>query len=175
MEILESISAYVIPLIVLGVGIIILFSKKDRFSSFLNGAKEGAKASINLFPTMCALIVGVSMLSASGAPLVLSKLLAPVFSLVGIPEDIFILILTRPISGSASIATFREILEKCGPDSFSALCASIIMASSDTVIYVICIYFSGSGIKKTRYALPVCLLVSVFCIFLSCIICRLFF
>ncbi len=175
MEIFEKASAYVIPVLLLCVSLIVLFGKKDYFSSFLDGAKEGAKSSLGLLPTMCALIVGVSMLSASGASSFLASLLSPVLEFLGIPSEIFTLILTRPLSGSASIATFTDILNTLGPDSFGALCASVILASSDTVVYVICVYFSGSGIKKTRYALPVALFVSLFCVFLSCILCRVFF
>ena len=152
-----------------------MFGKKDYFSAFLGGVTDGARASLKLFPTMCALIVATYMFSSSGASELLARWLAPILELVGIPSDIFTLIITRPISGSASLATFSEILERCGPDSFGALCASVLLASSDTVIYVIGIYFSGSGIKKTRYALPLCLFVSVFCVFLSCILARLFF
>ena len=175
MAIFEKISTYVIPTVLLFVAIAVLFGKRDYFSSFLDGAWNGAKASARLLPTMCALIVGVSMLSASGATSFLAGILAPLLEKVGIPAEIFTLIITRPLSGSASIATFSEILDTLGPDSFAALCASVILASSDTVIYVICVYFSGSGIKKTRYALPVALFVSLFCVFLSCILCKTFF
>lgn len=175
MEIFESASAYVIPFVLLCVALVVLLGKRDYFSSFLDGALSGAKSSVKLLPTMCALIVGVSMLSASGASSFLAKVFAPVLELLGVPAELFTLIITRPLSGSASIATFTELLSTLGPDSFGALCASVILASSDTVVYVICVYFSGSGIKKTRYALPVALFISLFCVFLSCMLCKLFF
>lgn len=175
MEIFESASAYVIPFVLLCVALVVLLGKRDYFSSFLDGALSGAKSSVKLLPTMCALIVGVSMLSASGASSFLAKVFAPVLELLGVPAELFTLIITRPLSGSASIATFTELLSTLGPDSFGSLCASVILASSDTVVYVICVYFSGSGIKKTRYALPVALFVSLFCVFLSCMLCKLFF
>lgn len=175
MEIFESASAYVIPFVLLCVALVVLLGKRDYFSSFLDGALSGAKSSVKLLPTMCALIVGVSMLSASGASSFLAKVFAPVLELLGVPAELFTLIITRPLSGSASIAAFTELLSTLGPDSFGALCASVILASSDTVVYVICVYFSGSGIKKTRYALPVALFVSLFCVFLSCMLCKLFF
>ena len=92
-----------------------------------------------------------------------------------VPSEIFPLIITRPISGSASLATFEDILQKCGADSYEALCASLIMASSDTVIYVISVYFSTSSIKKTSYALPCALFISTISVFLSCILVKIFF
>jgi spore maturation protein B len=95
--------------------------------------------------------------------------------LLHIPSDILPLIITRPLSGGASIATYEDIISRCGVDSYEAICASIIMASSDTVFYVIGIYFSSVGIKKTRWALPCALFVSGICIFISCAISRFFF
>ncbi|MBQ4584694.1 MAG: spore maturation protein [Clostridia bacterium] len=176
MEIVEKFSFLVLPLILLVASFIILLGKKkDYFSSFLKGATDGATSAVKLLPTMCALIVGVSMFTGSGISDFIAHILSPFFDKIGVPSEIFPLILTRPISGSASLATFGEILSSNGPDSYASLCASIIMASTDTVIYVICIYFSASRIKHTRHALPIALFISILSIFLSCILARLFF
>ena len=94
----------------------------------------------------------------------------------GIPADILPLILTRPVSGSASTAAYAKLLEECGPDSAAAVCASIIMGSSDTMIYVISVYFSkAAGVRSTRHAFPVATIVMIFCILLSCVLFRLMF
>lgn len=175
MEKIELISSFIVPCIILFVAVIILIGKKDYFSSFLVGAKDGIISACKLLPTLCALIVAVTMFSASGMSDFLAKHLSPLCEVLKIPVDIFPLVLTRPLSGGASIATYEEILSKCGVDSYEGLCASLIMASSDTVVYVIGVYFSTSGIKKTRYALPCALFISTVCIFLSCIIARIFF
>ncbi|MBQ8546385.1 MAG: hypothetical protein IJ437_05545 [Clostridia bacterium] len=156
------------------VAIIIMFGKKNYFSSFLQGAKAGFKGSIALLPSMCALIVSVSMFISSGAERVFASFLAPAFDKIGVPSELFPLILLRPFSGSASIATYEEIISLYGADSFIGICASVIMASSDTVIYVICMYFSATKIRKTRHAFPVALFISFFCVLLSCIVSRLF-
>ncbi|MBO5286546.1 MAG: spore maturation protein [Clostridia bacterium] len=174
MQRIEVVFSYILPCVVALVAIIILFGKKDYFRAFLSGGSDGALTSLKLLPTMCALIVGVNMLRASGALAIIEKILRPVFDFIGVPTEILPLILTRPISGSASLATFNDIISTYGPDSLPALCASIIMASSDTVIYVICIYFSTVKIRRTRYALPVALFLSCLCIILSCILCRVF-
>ena len=174
MQKIETFSSFIIPTIILGAAILILLSKKDYFSSFLKGAKEGATSAIQLLPTLCALVVGIALFNASGACEMLCHLLSPVCEFLHIPSDILPLIITRPLSGGASIATYEDILARCGVDSYEAICASIIMASSDTVVYVIGIYFSSVGIKRTRYALPCALFVSVICIFLSCAIARIF-
>ena len=59
--------------------------------------------------------------------------------------------------------------------SFPALCAAVIMGSSDTAVYVLSVYFSSVGIRRTRYALPCALAVMAFCITFSCLVCRILF
>ena len=162
----ELISALPMPLILGVVGIILLFAKQDRFESFLQGAKQGLQTAINLLPTLCALIVGVSMLNASGAIELLSHFLSPLFGTIGVPAELLPLLLTRPFSGSASTASFVELLEQVGADSFAGLCASVIFATSDTMVYIISVYFSSVGIAAA---------VMVFCIFFSCFLCRMWF
>ena len=174
MEIVKKISLFVLPCVVILLAFIILFGKKNYFASFLRGAKSGITSSFNVLPTMCALIVSISMFLSSGVEPVITEALLPVLGFLGIPAEIFPLILLRPFSGSASLATFEGILEKYGADSLAGLSASIIMASSDTVIYVICIYFSTVKIRKTRHALPISLLVTAFCILLSVFVSRVF-
>ena len=172
---IDVISAIPMPLILAGVGILLLFGKKNRFDSFLAGAKQGLQTSINLLPTLCALIVGVSMLTASGAVELLSSLLSPIVDAIGIPSEILPLLLTRPFSGSASTASFVELLERVGADSFPALCASVIFATSDTMVYIISVYFSSVGIKRSGVTLPIATAVMLFCIFFSCFLCRIWF
>ena len=172
---IDVISALPMPLILGVVGIILLIGKKDRFESFLIGARQGLHTAINLLPTLCALIVGVSMLSASGAIELLSRFLSPVASAIGVPTELLPLLLTRPFSGSASTASFVELLERVGADSLAGLCASVIFATSDTMVYIISVYFSSVGIKRSRAAFPIATAVMLFCIFFSCFLCRLWF
>ena len=139
------------------------------------GAKQGLQTAINLLPTLCALIVGVTMLNASGAVELLSKLLSPIANAVGIPTELLPLLLTRPFSGSASTASFVELLERVGADSLTGLCASVIFATSDTMVYIISVYFSSVGIKRSRATFPIAIAVMLFCIFFSCFLCRIWF
>ena len=172
---IDIVSALPMPLILAVVGILFLFGKKEHFQSFLTGARQGLETSIGLLPTLCSLIVGVSMLNASGAIEWLSSLLAPIVNVIGVPADILPLLLTRPFSGSASTASFIELLERVGADSLPGLCASVIFATSDTMVYIISVYFSSVGIKRSRAALPIATAVMLFCIFFSCFLCRVWF
>ena len=172
---LEAASSLAMPLVAVLAACVMLFGRRDYFAAFCQGAREGLETAVRLFPTLCALMVAIAMLNASGAVALISRLLAPLADTIGIPTDILPLPLTRPFSGSASTAALDSLLGKVGADSFSGLCASVIFGSSDTLVYVIGVYFSSVGIRSTRSAFPIALAVMLFCIFFSCFLCRLCF
>ena len=172
---IDILAALAMPAAVAVVGCIMLFGRRSYFDAFTAGAREGLQTAVALLPTLVALTVAISMLNASGAVSLLSGLLSPFAERIGLPAELLPLLLTRPFSGSASTAAFNGLLESVGPDSLTGLCASVIFASSDTVVYVIAVYFSSVGIRRTRYALPAALAVMLFCIFFSCFLCRIWF
>ncbi len=171
----EFFSSLIIPVIVSAAGLVMLLGGSRFFDSFLRGAKVGLETALGLLPTLVALVCAVSMLNASGAVSFVCAKIAPAAAALGIPEGLLPLLLTRPISGSASTAVFSALLEEYGADSFEALCASVIMGSTDTLVYVVTVYFSAAGVKRTRHTFPVAVAVMIFGIFLSCLVCRLFF
>ena len=91
---------------------------------------------------------------------------------IGIPSEILPLLLTRPVSGSAATAVFSALADDLGADSFPALCAAVIMGSSDTLAYVTAVYFSSVEVRRTRHTYPVALAVMLLCVFLSCLLVR---
>ncbi len=171
----EAISSAVLPVVLFVTALSVLATDSGTFDAFLSGASEGMGTAVKLLPSLCALIVAVEMLFASGFSEFAAEALSGVCGAVGLPSEIMPLLITRPISGSASTAAYTELLDLLGPDSPAVLAASVIMGSSDTVIYVISVYFSSAGIKKTRYALPVAFATMIFCILFSSFICRVFF
>ena len=58
-------------------------------------------------------------------------------------------------------------------DILSQPAGAVALGSSDTAVYVVSVYFSSVGVRRTRYALPVALALSLFCVFFSCFVCRL--
>ena len=172
---IDALAALAMPAAVALVGCIMLLGRRSYFDAFTAGAREGLQTAVGLLPTLVALTVAIAMLNASGAVDFLSGLLAPFAKRIGLPAELLPLLLTRPFSGSASTAAFNSLLESVGPDSLTGLCASVIFASSDTVVYVIAVYFSSVGIRRTRHALPAALAVMLFCIFFSCFLCRIWF
>ena len=66
-----------------------------------------------------------------------------------------------------------EINTEYGADSFVGMCASVISASSDTVLYIIPLYFASCRVSKSRYAVPLALLISFADVLLSVAVVRL--
>jgi spore maturation protein B len=165
-----------VPLLFAAVGALMLFSERGNteqyFDAFITGARDGISTAVKLLPTLVALLCAVSMFNASGAAELLAKLAAPVLGVLGIPSELVTLLMVRPVSGSASSALAAELLARVSPDSFAGRCASVILGSSDTAIYIVAVYFSAVGVKKARHALPAALAVTALCAVLACAIVR---
>ena len=171
----ELISSLTVPLIMTAAALIMLlprFSGGDGVGVFVNGAREGLRTAASMLPTLVLLNVAVSLFSASGLAGFPSSVLALPADRIGIPSEILPLLLTRPVSGSAATAVFSALADDLGADSFPALCAAVIMGSSDTLAYVTAVYFSSVGVRRTRHTYPVALAVMLLCVFLSCLLVR---
>ena len=151
-------SAVLIPLLLLCVGIFAAYKRVDVFSAMIKGAKEGLSVCGGILPSLTVLLTAVYMLRASGATEALANFLRPVFERQGIPSDCAPLMFLRPVSGSGALAIGSEIMERFGPDSFAGRCAAVMLGSTETTFYVIALYFAAAGIKKTRHAVPAALL-----------------
>ena len=171
---MKQLSEAILPLILLLVSLLLLFPKKDLFSAFLEGATDGLRSCVQLFPTLVVLLTAVGAFTASGAADALALWLAPACQWLGIPAELVPLLLVRPVSGSGATALAADLFARYGADSFAGLCASVLMGCSDTVIYICAIYYGGIGVRYTRHTLPAALLTMCFCIFFSCCLVRLF-
>ena len=125
-----------------------------------------------IFPNLLAMILSVNILIKSGF---LEWIISIIFKSINLPIELVTLIITKPISGSASIALLNNIFEKYGVDSFYSLLASTIQGCTDTTFYVIALYYGSIGIKKTRYALVNSLFGDFIGILTSIILCYILF
>ena len=128
-----------------------VLKKKDAYTSFTAGAKEGLALFTDIFPGLLAMMLAVSLLRNTGLFTLLGTCLQPIFN--GIPIDVFAMSLFRPISGGASMAIMIDIFKTSGVDSLAGKMASVIQGSTDTTLYVISLYFSTVGITKIKNAL----------------------
>lgn len=149
---------YIVPLLLLGVSALALRKKENTYDLMLSGAADGLKLLISLVPTLILLLTAVTMLRASGAVELLSQFLTPVFHIFGIPPETAILVLIRPISGSAALAVGADLMAHYGVDSLVGRTAAVMLGSTETTFYTISVYFGAAGIKKTRYTIPAALI-----------------
>ena len=135
-----------------------LWKKESAYDLLVEGAAEGLHLLKSIVPTLVILMTGVSMLRASGAFDLLAQFLSPLFSFFGIPPETAMLVLIRPISGSAALAVGAELMGTYGVDSQVGRTVAVMLGSTETTFYTISVYFGAAGIKKTRYAIPAALI-----------------
>ena len=148
---------YIVPILLLIASLFALRKQENSFDLLLDGAADGLKLLLTLIPTLVLLLTAVTMLRASGAMEAISAFLAPVFRFVGIPPETAMLVLIRPISGSAALAVGAELMAEHGVDSLIGRTAAVMLGSTETTFYTISVYFGAAGITKTRYTLPAAL------------------
>ena len=144
------------------------------FELFTKGAAEGMHTAIKLLPTLLGLIVGISMLRASGFLELFSALLRPVTEVLTIPTELMPLILLRPLSGSGSVSYVTELYGAYGADSVISRLAAILSSSTETTFYAAAVYFSGRGYKTLRYTIPAALCGDLAAVLLTLLSVRLF-
>ena len=151
-------SNYIIPLLLSVVALLALRKQENSYDIMVQGAKDGFRMMLTIGPSLIILLTSVSMLRSSGAIEAFSSFLAPALSHLGIPPETILLMLVRPISGSAGLAIGAELMMVHGPDSLIGRTAAVMLGSSETTFYTISVYLGSCGISKSRYALPAALL-----------------
>ena len=144
-------SDYVVPAILLATSLLALYRKENSYDILLNGAAEGMRLLVSIVPALILLLTAVTMLKASGAMEVISNVIAPAFQFFGIPPETALLVLVRPISGSAALAVGADLMAQYGVDSQIGRTAAVMLGSTETTFYTISVYFGAAGIHKTRY------------------------
>lgn len=140
-----------VPLLITGILGFGLFKKIPVYDLFTEGAKEGLVTMFKIFPALLGLICSIEMLRASGTLEILTNLISKVTGRLNIPSETIPLMLMRPISGSGALAIVTDIFKNYSPDSFSGLCASVMMGSTETTFYTIAVYYGAVGITKIRH------------------------
>lgn len=166
---------YLVPLLLLISMLLVLRRKENGYDLLLQGGAEGLKLLLNIVPALVVLLTAVHMLRASGAIALLSTFLSPVFRLVGIPPETAMLVLIRPISGSAALAVGAQLMAEHGPDSPIGRTVAVMLGSTETTFYTVSVYFGAAGIRKTRYAVPAALIADFVGFFMASLTVRLFY
>jgi spore maturation protein SpmA len=154
-----------------------LYKKVNVFETFIEGAKGGFETAIRIIPYLVGLLAAISLVRTCGVLDWITDGFRYLFSLMAIDTrfvDTIPIILIRPMSGQAARA-MMIVLMKPNPDNFIGHLASVLYGSSDTIFYIVALYFGAVGIKKTRYVVPVALFGDLVGIITGIFICYLFF
>ena len=166
---------YIVPALLFFSSALALRKKENAYDLLLQGAAEGLRLILSILPALIMLLTAVYMLRSSGAAEMLSRLLAPVFSFFGIPPETALLVLIRPISGSAALAVGAELMGQYGVDSQIGRTVAVMLGSTETTFYTISVYFGAAGIQKTRYTIPAALFADFVGFFMASMTVRMFF
>ena len=166
---------YIVPLLLLLAALLALRKKENAYDLMLTGAAEGLHILLTLVPALILLLTAVTTLRASGALNLLGNFLSPIFAFFGIPPETALLVLVRPISGSAALAIGADLMASYGVDSQIGRTVAVMLGSTETTFYTISVYFGAAGIKKTRYTIPAALIADFTGFLMASLAVRLFF
>jgi len=175
MKTVQLLSQLFIPVFILGVILYGVAKKVRVYDSFVCGAKEGIRVVIKIFPYLLAIFVAIKSFQASGAFDFTKEAARFLLGSFDIPLEAISIALIKPLSGSASLGLFTDIVKTTGPDSLASRLSAVIMGSAETTFYVLAVYLGAVGIKKTRYLIPVCLVSDAVGILLAILIVKLLF
>lgn len=170
-EVVQLISLWAIPVMLVGIPLIGLFRKVKVYETFVEGAKDGFDVAVRIIPYLVAILVAIGMFRGSGAMDMLTEALRPMLMAVGFPPELFPLSVLRSLTGSGSLAIVTDLVETHGPDSMISRMASTMYGSSETTFYVLAVYFGAIGVKKTRHAVPAALIADAIAVVASIWVC----
>ena len=143
------------------------------YDYFIEGAKKGLATALEILPFLIGIYLAVNGLTDSGLLQFIYHLLAPLLDFLEVPSQLLPLMLLRAVSGSGSFIIVQDILEEVGPDSYAGRAACVMAGGCETVIYVLALYFSVTGVTRMRHAFACGMLAYLAGIAVSLIIVRL--
>ena len=127
-----------------------VYKKVDIFPTFIEGAKQGFETSIKVIPYLVGMLVAISAFRNSGA-------------------------LTYIVDAFKWIFSLTDSMKTFGADSFVGRLSCVFQACSDTILYVLALYFGSVNIKNTRYTLIAGLLADLAGVITAIIVSYIFF
>ena len=141
-----------------------LFRRINLYDAFIDGAREGFQTAVKIIPYLVAILVAIGMFRASGAMDVITRAMESAVGALGFDAQwvgALPTALMKPLSGSGSRGMMVDLMSTYGADSFVARVSAAIQGSTDTLFYVLAVYFGSVGVKRTRYAVGYGLLADV--------------
>lgn len=166
------ISSFIIPIFIILLISYSVIKRKNAYSSFVFGAKSSFDLVLTSFPYIVAIFIAIELFTVSGLSTILGNVLAPIFAVLGIPNELIELVLIKPFSGCGSLAVLENIFSTYGVDSYLARAGCAIAGSSEAIFYITAVYFSGTNVKKFSYGIPVAIISNLLGVITACLICK---
>ena len=155
-----------------------LYKKVNVFETFIEGAKGGFETSIRIIPYLVGLLAAISLVRTCGILDFVADGFRWIFHFFLSDTrfvDVIPIILVRPMSGAAAKAMMITLMKAKGANGFIGHLSSILYGSSDTIFYIVALYFGAVGVKKTRYAVPASLIADLAGVITAILVGYLFF
>lgn len=165
----------IIPILLGSIVIYGMIKKVKVYECFIEGAKEGLKVCLNIYPYLLAMLLAVGVFRESGALDYFINFIKPVVKFIGLPAEVVPLVMVKPLSGSGAQGIYMDIISKYGPDTYVGLVASIIIGSTETIFYTLTVYFGSVNIKKIRHTLWAAIMADLTAIIAAVTIARIMF
>lgn len=175
LRVLNAVSLLAIPFLLTGFPLYAALRGVPVYEEFVEGAREGFQVAVRIIPFLVAMLVAIGFLRGAGAIEGFTELLRAPLAAVGFPPELLPISLIRPLSGSATLATFADLVKTHGADSLIARTAGTIFGSTETTFYVLAVYFGAVAVRRTRHAVWAGLAADATGIVASVVICRLMF
>ena len=143
----------IIPIITIIIITYGMIKGRKVYEWFIEGAKDGLKVCLNIFPYLLAMIIAVQIFRESSLLDLLNKILSPISGVIDLPKEVVPLVLIKPLSGSGAMGIFTDILNNYGADSVVGLVSSVIMGTTETIFYTVTVYFGAVKNKKSRHTI----------------------
>ena len=133
------------------------YKKVNVFETFIEGAKGGFETSVRIIPYLVGLLAAISLVRTCGILDFVADGFRWIFHFFLSDTrfvDVIPIVLVRPMSGAAAKAMMITLMKAKGANGFIGHLSSILYGSSDTIFYIVALYFGAIGVKKTRYAVP---------------------
>ena len=169
-NVLDLLSVFVIPTIIIGFPLYGLARRVPVYEEFIAGAREGFQVAVNIIPYLVAILFAVAMFRASGAMEFLVEGLRPLLAPLGVPPEVLPMVITRPLTGSGSAGIMLDLINTYGPDSLIVKIAATMFGSTETTFYVIAVYFGAINVRKTRHAVAAGLIADISAMILAVVV-----
>ena len=138
--------------------------KLNVYDTFILGAKEGFLTAVKIIPYLIAILVAIGVFRASGAMDYLIDGIRWFVAICGLDTS-FVeglpTIFMKPLSGSGARGMMLDAMNTFGVDSFAGRLSCVVQGSTDTIFYVVAVYYGSIAIRNTRHTIPCALIADV--------------